>query len=57
MYTEGGPQAQLYIKAGNQEYEFVGSYDTGANVTNEGAISWPLPNIVGISKIKHRPDE
>ena len=50
MYTEGGPQAQLYIKADNKEYEFVGSYDTGADVTKEGSISWPLPNIVGISK-------
>lgn len=50
MYTEGGPQAQLYINTGSQEYEFVGSYDTGADVTNEGSISWPLPNIVGISK-------
>ena len=57
MYTEGGPQAQLYINAGNQEYEFVGSHDTGAGVTNEGSISWPLPNVVGISKKKHRPDE
>ena len=57
MYTEGGPQAQLYIKAGNQEYEFVGSYDTGADVTNEGSISWPLPNVVGISKKNLRPDE
>jgi hypothetical protein len=50
MYTEGGPQAQLYISSGNQEYEFVGSPDTGTDVTNEGSISWPLPNVVGISK-------
>lgn len=50
MYTEGGSQAQLYINAGSREYEFVGSYDTGANVTEEGSISWPLPNVVGISK-------
>ncbi len=50
MYTEGGPQAQLYINAGSQEYEFVGSYDTGATVEDAGAISWPLPNVVGISK-------
>jgi len=50
MYSEGGPQAQLYINTANQEYEFVGSYDTDANVANEGSISWPLPNVVGISK-------
>ena len=50
MYTEGGSQAQLYINAGGREYEFVGSYDTGTNYTEEGSISWPLPNVVGISK-------
>ena len=50
MYTEGGPQAQLYISSGDREYEFVGSNDTGTDVTNEGSISWPLPNVVGISK-------
>lgn len=50
MYTEGGPQAQLFISAGDREYEFVGSYDTDTDVTSEGAISWPLPNVVGISK-------
>lgn len=57
MYTEGGPQAQLYINAGSHEYEFVGSYDTGATVEDAGAISWPLPNVVGISKRELRPDQ
>jgi hypothetical protein len=50
MYTEGGPQAQLYINSGNIEYEFVGSHDTSGNIPSEGSISWPLPNVVGISK-------
>jgi hypothetical protein len=50
MYTEGGPQAQLYINPGNKELEFTGSYETNPNDTNEGLISWPLPNVVGISK-------
>ena len=57
MYTEGGSQAQLYINAGSREYEFVGSYDTAASVTEEGSISWPLPNVVGISKRKLHPGE
>ncbi len=57
MYTEGGSQAQLYINAGSREYEFVGSYDTGVSVTQEGSISWPLPNVVGISKRKLHPGE
>ena len=50
MYTEGGPQAQLYIKAGSQEYEFVGSYDGGTDAENADTMAWPLPNVVGISK-------
>jgi hypothetical protein len=50
MYTEGGPQAQLYINSGNKELEFAGSYETNPNNTNEDSISWPLPNVVGISK-------
>ena len=50
MYTEGGPQAQLYINLGDKEWEFTGSYETNSNETNEDSVSWPLPNVVGISK-------
>jgi len=50
MYTEGGPQAQLHIISGATEFEFTGSYDTHPTQSNEGAIAWPLPNVVGISK-------
>jgi hypothetical protein len=50
MYTEGGPQAQLYVNSGNQELELTGSYETNSNEANEGSISWPLPNVLGISK-------
>jgi hypothetical protein len=50
MYTEGGPQAQLYINTGNQELELTGSYETGSDDASKGAISWPLPNVLGILK-------
>ena len=50
MYTEGGPQAQLYINSGGKELEFAGSYETNSNAADEGSISWPLPNVLGISK-------
>jgi uncharacterized protein YigE (DUF2233 family) len=52
MYTEGGPQAQLYINSDHKEMDLTGSYETSSNDDNEGAISWPLPNVVGISKRK-----
>ena len=50
MYTEGGPQAQLYLNSGNIELELTGSYETNADKANEGSISWPLPNVLGILK-------
>ena len=50
MYTEGGPQAQLYIKVGKKEFEFAGTYETSSNNADDNPISWPLPNVVGISK-------
>jgi hypothetical protein len=49
MYTEGGPQAQLYINTGKKEFEFVGSYETSLPQTNDAVISWPVPNVIGIS--------
>ena len=50
MYTEGGPQAQLYINSGAKEFEFTGSYETSPIQSNNRSIPWPLPNVVGISK-------
>ena len=49
MYTEGGPQAQLYINTGDHEYEFVGNYEIELNGNVKKLISRPIPNIVGIS--------
>ena len=57
MYTEGGPQAQLYIKTPDQEFEFVGSYEIGSNDANKGSLAWPLPNVIGISKRKPQPEQ
>jgi len=57
MYTEGGPQAQLYINTGKKEFEFVGSYETSLPQSNEAAISWPLPNVIGISARTPQPNK
>jgi hypothetical protein len=57
MYTEGGPQAQLYITVPNQEFEFVGSYEVGSSDANKGSLSWPLPNVIGISKRQPEPNQ
>ena len=48
MYAEGGPEAQMYIKAGGHEFEFIGSFDSNFNNSNENVFTWPIPNVVGI---------
>lgn len=47
MYTEGGREAQLYIRSGEQEYEFIGRYNGGFGTTNNAR---PIPNVVGITR-------
>jgi hypothetical protein len=52
MYSEGGPQAQLYIRYGNKEHEFVGQFDLKLNDNINSPVFWPIPNVIGISAIK-----
>jgi hypothetical protein len=52
MYSEGGPQAQLYIRYGNREHEFVGKFDLKLNENINSPVFWPIPNVIGISAIK-----
>ncbi len=52
MYTEGGPQAQLYVKAGEHEYEFTGHSEINFSNKANSLFSWPIPNAVGISPRK-----
>ena len=49
MYVEGGPQAQMYIKVGTHEYEFVGNYKLDIEENVNALFSRPIPNVVGIS--------
>ena len=49
MYTEGGPQAQLYIKTGAYEYEFTGHSEIDFSTNTTSLFSWPIPNAVGIA--------
>jgi len=48
MYVEGGPEAQLYVRSGEKEFEFLGSYETGFNENNDNDKAWPVPNIIGV---------
>lgn len=54
MYVEGGPQAQMYIKVGTHEYEFVGTYKLDIEENVNALFSRPIPNVVGISLRKDK---
>jgi hypothetical protein len=52
MYVEGGADAQLYVKAGKTEHEFIGSYSTGSREHDENSYSRPIPNVLGLVRLK-----
>ena len=52
MYVEGGADAQLYINTGNEEHEFIGSYSTGSREHDENSYAHPIPNVLGLVRLK-----
>ena len=52
MYVEGGADAQLYINTGKVEHEYIGSYSTGSREHDENTFSRPVPNILGLVRLK-----
>lgn len=48
MYVEGGPEAQLYVRAGGEEHEYVGSYETGFFESDNNHEAWPVPNVLAV---------
>jgi hypothetical protein len=48
QHLEGGPQAQLYIQAGNMEFEISGSHGTSFRQDNDTSVAWPIPNVLGV---------
>jgi hypothetical protein len=45
MYVEGGPEAQLYVRGGDQELELSGALEAAADV-QLSVEGWPVPNVV-----------
>ena len=52
MYVEGGADAQLYINTGKKNFEFIGSYSTGSREHDENSYSKPIPNVLGLVRLK-----
>ncbi len=50
QHLEGGPEAQLYFKAGDIEQELFGSFKTSFFEKDSNPIAWPIPNVIGIRK-------
>ncbi len=48
QHLEGGPEAQLYVHAGNTEMEMFGSYETSFRENDTNPAAWPIPNILGV---------
>jgi uncharacterized protein YigE (DUF2233 family) len=48
QHLEGGPEAQLYINAGDTKLEMFGSYETAFREDNTNSIAWPIPNVLGV---------
>jgi hypothetical protein len=48
QHLEGGPEAQLYVRCGDEEIELFGSYETALLENDSNAAPWPIPNVLGI---------
>jgi hypothetical protein len=52
LYAEGGPEAQLYARTGGQEFEFIGSYETGFRESDDNRRARPVPNVIGVAPLE-----
>jgi hypothetical protein len=50
QYAEGGPEAQLYVRGGGEEYEFLGSFESGFFESDGNALALPVPNVIGVKR-------
>jgi len=48
QHLEGGPEAQLYLHAGDVQMELYGSYETSFKENDSNSSAWPVPNILGV---------
>ena len=48
QHMEGGPEAQLYVHAGDTELEMFGSYETSFKENDQNPTAWPVPNVIGV---------
>jgi uncharacterized protein YigE (DUF2233 family) len=50
MYVEGGPEASLYVRAGDREIRRMGSWETDFMESDRNDAYLPIPNVIGVVK-------
>ena len=50
LYTEGGPQAQLFVSSCDRQLEFLGRVESSLGEASPVAIALPIPNAVGVAR-------
>ena len=48
LYSEGGPEAQLYLKSGKEEVEVTGVLEGDDDGVSSAALAWTVPNVIGV---------
>lgn len=48
MYVEGGPEAQLFLRAGKVEVERVGGFERATGPQDDNREAWPVPNVLAL---------
>lgn len=48
QHLEGGPEAQLYVRVGDFELGYCGSFETDFVENDSNTMAWPVPNVLGI---------
>jgi hypothetical protein len=49
VYVEGGPEASVFVRAGGQVVEAIGSYETGFREDDSNTSFWEIPNVLGFT--------
>lgn len=50
QHLDGGPPAQLFVRAGDVERELVGSHETGVRENEGNVTAWPIPIVLGVRR-------
>jgi hypothetical protein len=50
QHAEGGPPAQLAVRAGGRDLMLVGSYETGAREDDGNTEAYAIPNVIGVAR-------